>query len=225
MVEIMSFTLKQIGTTIQILPETNGDYLTLDSAAIEILKRDNSFVIEKIEIFLHGELLEVPDCLTQLRAKVGNAVIFDESLILKFNNALSNQVLEKMRQHKDAEANKSRMLEEEKQEYLSLKENSNLRVSDVIKPFCGQIIGINALDVSNIEMAKLLEVQYDHFVVEVGDILVHIPYSQIIKITNSRTGNLSVGSFGLGGNFALVIRVFDFVIYKGAVGVGLQIPI
>ena len=117
------------------------------------------------------------------------------------------------------------MLEEEKQEYLSLKENSNLRVSDVIKPFCGQIIGINALDVSNIEMAKLLEVQYDHFVVEVGDILVHIPYSQIIKITNSRTGNLSVGSFGLGGNFALVIRVFDFVIYKGAVGVGLQIPI
>ena len=97
MVEIMSFTLKQIGTTIQILPETNGDYLTLDSAAIEILKRDNSFVIEKIEIFLHGELLEVPDCLTQLRAKVGNAVIFDESLILKFNNALSNQVLEKMR--------------------------------------------------------------------------------------------------------------------------------
>ncbi len=221
----MSFTLKQIGTTIQILPETNGDYLTLDSAAIEILKRDNSFVIEKIEIFLHGELLEVPDCLTQLRAKVGNAVIFDESLILKFNNALSNQVLEKMGQHKDAEANKSRMLEEEKQEYLSLKENSNLRVSDVIKPFCGQIIGINALDVSNIEMAKLLEVQYDHFVVEVNDILVHIPYSQIIKITNSRTGNLSVGSFGLGGKFALLIKVFDFVIYKGAVGVGLQIPI
>lgn len=219
------FTLKQQGTTIQILPELNGDYLTLDDVAAEVLKRDKLYVIEKVEIFLQGELLEVPDCLAQLWAKVDNSIIFEESLIVTSNKTLSDQTLEKMRQYKDAEIRKSRLLEDESNQFLSLKVNSNLKISDVIKPFCGQIIGINALDVSKIEPAKLVEIQYDYFVVEVNDVLVHLPYSQIIKVTNSRTGNLSVGPFGLGGKFALIIKVFDFVVYKGAVGIGLQIPV
>ena len=57
MVEMSKFTLKQQGTTIQILPELNGDYLTLDDVAAEVLKRDKLYVIEKVEIFLQGELL------------------------------------------------------------------------------------------------------------------------------------------------------------------------
>ena len=222
---MMKFTLRQNGTTIQILSGTNGDYSTLDDAAAELLKRDKNYVIEKVEIFLLGELLEVPNCLLQLRAKVDNAIIFDESSIVAFNKTLSDQTLEKMRQHKDAETRKSKLFENENNVFSSLKVNSNLKISDVIKPFCGQIIGINAIDVSKIEPAKLVEIQFDHFVVEVGDVLVHLPYSQIIKVTNSKGGNLSIGTFGIGGNFALIIKVFDFVIYKGGVGIGLQIPI
>ena len=225
MVEMNKITIRQDGTTIQIFPEVNGDYLTLDDAAAEVLKRDKNYVIEKVEIFLLGELLEVPNCLVQLRAKVENAIIFSESSIVAFNKTLSDQKLEKMWQHRDSEIRKSTLLENENNLFLSLKVNSNLKISDVIKPICGQIIGINALDVSKIEPAKLIEIQYDYFAVEVGDVLVHVPYSQIIKVTSSKTGNLSIGAFGFGGNFALIIKVFHFVIYKGAVGVGLQIPI
>jgi hypothetical protein len=79
------------------------------------------------------------------------------------------------------------------------------------------------MDPAKTEAAVLKGVHEDFFIVSHGSMEVNIPYKQIIKVFTSPSEQISTGFFGFGGNFPLVIRVFDFVIYKGAVGVSIPI--
>ena len=93
----------------------------------------------------------------------------------------------------------------------------------MLSEYVSSFIGINVLDPGNTEAAKLVEVQAEYFTLQLRELEIGIPYDQIIKVVRSLHGNVSMGMFK--GEFPLVIRVFDFVIYKGAIGFGMSVPI
>lgn len=104
-----------------------------------------------------------------------------------------------------------------------LKASGKWSIKNVLEEYRGKSIGINAINPTKVEAAILEEVQDDFFIVSAEGILVNIPYTQIIKIFTSPSEQISVGVFGLSGNFPLIVRVFDFVIYKGAIGISIPI--
>lgn len=115
-------------------------------------------------------------------------------------------------------------LDEAKQQRLEdlgrLHASESLTIKAMLAGYLGQEIGINAFDPSKVQAATLAEVQGDYFAVESDGIRVTIPYTQIIKVLNAPTGDVKLSFFG--GAFPLVISVFDLVIYKGAIGVGMS---
>lgn len=102
-------------------------------------------------------------------------------------------------------------------------ENRSFSFKQLLVKYIGSFIAINALDPGVTEGAKLVDVQQDYFSVESKGLIVCVPYTQVIKIITSTDGNVSIGTFK--GKYPLVIRVFDFVIYKGAIGFGMSIPV
>lgn len=129
--------------------------------------------------------------------------------------------VEKWRQMVEPVREKRAIQEKHIEGLNELRTSASLSIKDIIGSHCGELIGINALDPSKITTAKLLEVQGDHFNVELNGLVVHIPYSQIIRISTSPYGLVSAGVFE--GQYSLVIKVFDFVIYKGALGLSMPI--
>lgn len=99
----------------------------------------------------------------------------------------------------------------------------DFQLPDLLTAFIGQKIGINLTDPAKMNGARLVRSCKDHFVVEYEGKEVYIPNSQIIRVIRSTNGLVSSGVFS--SDYPLIIKVFDFVIYKGAVGVGASIPI
>jgi hypothetical protein len=108
-------------------------------------------------------------------------------------------------------------------EVAQLIADQGLSVKGLLCLNVGKPVAINAVDASKIEGAILVDTQLDHFTVKQEGLLVSIPYAQIVKIISSSNGNVRLGAFQ--GEYSLVIKVFDFVVYKGAVGLGVSVPV
>jgi hypothetical protein len=93
------------------------------------------------------------------------------------------------------------------------RKSGTLSLRDLLGHFRGETIGVNALLPGSIESATLLDVQVDHFTVWVNGVHVHIPFSQVIRAVTSPDGKVSAGL--IAGDYPLVVKVFDYVIYKG----------
>ena len=108
-------------------------------------------------------------------------------------------------------------------ENLQLRENRDLSLKHLLADYVGQLVGINALDPGKMQCAVFIDVQADHFTVELEGLRVAVPYHQIVKILTAPAGVVKLGFFQ--GQYSMVIRTFDFVVYKGAIGVGISMPV
>jgi hypothetical protein len=150
-------------------------------------------------------------------------LIFNPTLLFSESETLKEKIEE---EKQNIEAREKQKLEDQKlkqEKFQHLRSSGTMSMRDVLEHYCGQRIGINATDPSRIDPATLVGVQGGCFVVQTSGLTVHIPYSQIIKIATSDSADISVGFFGFGGNYSLIIRVFDFGIYKGAIGVSIPL--
>lgn len=115
-------------------------------------------------------------------------------------------------------------LQQEKQSEIErLRANQSFTLKQMLTEHIGKVIGINALDPGTTEAAELVAVQADHFTVQIAGLAISIPYSQIIKIVAAPSGTVAIGTFK--GDFPVLLKVFDFAIYKGAIGVGMSVPL
>ena len=121
-----------------------------------------------------------------------------------------------MKEKEEARAQKSAELQ-------TLRSSHALTLRDYLKEYIGESIGINAIDPSKTVAAKLVDVQQEFFTVQLNGLLHSIPYGQIVKLIRAPQGNVTLGVFK--GEFSLVVRVFDFVVYKGGISFGMAIPI
>ncbi len=77
----------------------------------------------------------------------------------------------------------------------------------------GESISINLLEPTKFEYLTLRHAGIDHFIVSLNEMLHRIPYTQVLNTAeNFRSG-------------ALVVTINHLVIYKGAVGFGMSIPL
>lgn len=100
--------------------------------------------------------------------------------------------------------------------------DGSFSVKSLLTCLIGEQIGINVNDPDKVTAALLTDVHEDHFVVEIDGTLYHIPLSQIIRIARSSSGVKVSGVFS-GQIFPVIVKVFDLVIYKGGIGVGIGI--
>ena len=112
----------------------------------------------------------------------------------------------------------------EKLEKISaVRKSGKLTLSTLMSHFLGETVGINILDPGKVDSATLIEVQDDHFTIEAKALHFHVPFNQVIRVVTSPKGAVNTGLFSV--DYPLVIKVFDFVIYKGAIGVGFSMPL
>lgn len=97
-------------------------------------------------------------------------------------------------------------------------------IADLLRVHIGRPVGINARNPAQIDAAILVDVQSDFFTVQVDELEYHLPYTSVLRVIGAKEDAVSVGTI-LKSNYQLVITVFDLVIYKGFVGVGLSIPL
>lgn len=97
-------------------------------------------------------------------------------------------------------------------------------IADVLRAYLGRQVGINVRNPAEIEAAILVDVQGDFFTVQVDELVYHMPYASVLRVVAGGESAVSVGAL-LKNNYSLVITVFDLVIYKGSIGVGLSVPL
>ena len=116
-------------------------------------------------------------------------------------------------------------LEDRLRDRQAFEEQLRLRtytLAQLLASHVGQEVGINALDPEKIVAAKLADVQADYFSVLVTGLNVSIPFSQVIRVVKADQGAVKVGAI-LGAQYGLLIRVYDFVVYKGSIGVSMPL--
>lgn len=101
----------------------------------------------------------------------------------------------------------------------ALSRDGELTFRALLGTYLGVEIRINAIDPVKPDVATLSSVQADHFVIEHQGLATHIPYSQILRVSQVRT----LGSNA--GTSSLSVEIFHLVVYKGSVSVGMSIPI
>lgn len=95
---------------------------------------------------------------------------------------------------------------------------------DLLGPYLGQRIGINTTKAWELEEAELVGIQRDFFSVRCDGLYHHIPYGQVLRVVEAATGTVATGMFG-NTRYAVVVTVFDLVIPKGSVSVGMGFPL
>lgn len=98
-----------------------------------------------------------------------------------------------------------------------------LAFKTVLAPYVDCEIGMNIRDPVKVVGVKLVSVQSDHFAVSHDGLVVRLPYSQILRVSEPTEGNAV--AVGWGSSYLLLIEVFHMVVYKGAVGIGISIPL
>jgi hypothetical protein len=105
-----------------------------------------------------------------------------------------------------------------------LRQAGKLDLRSVLASHTGSAIGMNLKDPVKVSEVTLVDVQADHFAVESEGVLVRTPYAQVLRATEAVQGS-KVKPSAFGRSYDLVLEVFHMVVYKGAVGVGVSIPI
>lgn len=115
-------------------------------------------------------------------------------------------------------------VKEAKEAATRLSDAGNLDLRGLLALHAGLTVGMNANDPTKVIAVTLVSVQADHFTVEVEGRLVRTPYSQILRVTEGADGG-TVKASVFGESFDLIVEIFHMVVYKGAVGMGISIPI
>lgn len=222
----MFYNVSQSGTSIEIIQSNEGMLESLEDVRKNILDRDKLTVIENIYLIIEDKKYLIPNCLDLLKSSLSANDIFNQKNITsgidyyEYSRTLMLNAEENARK----QAIELAKIEESNIErYNSLQKSGSLSLRELISKYKGQNIAIDALKASELESAVLSDVQSDYITVDIRNLQVHIPYSQIIRVISSKNNEISIGFFK--GNYPLVIRVFDFVIYKGAIGFGISMPI
>lgn len=112
---------------------------------------------------------------------------------------------------------------ENRKKYSHRVQEAELNYKDLLSPYIGKSIGINLIDPSKFQQCVLSNANIDFFSVRHGEILTHIPYQHLLRVTQSTNGGMVKTGSILGFQAAIFIEVFHMVIYKGAVGFGISI--
>jgi hypothetical protein len=92
-------------------------------------------------------------------------------------------------------------------------------------PYVGQKIGINIEDPSKLQLCPLIAVSDEFFTVSNKGMKVHFPYRQVLRVMEGDAGSkLTTGKY-FGVEARLFIEIFHLVVYKGAIGFGMSIPL
>lgn len=97
-------------------------------------------------------------------------------------------------------------------------------IKDLLSPYVGERIGINTTKAWELDAAELVGIQRDFFSVRCDGLTHHIPYGQVLRVVEAVKGPVTTGMFG-NNRYAVVVTVFDLVIQKGSVGVGMSFPL
>ena len=97
-------------------------------------------------------------------------------------------------------------------------------IADLLSPYMSQRIGINTTKAWELEEAEIIGIQRDFFSVRCNGLNHHIPYSQVLRVVEAASGKVETGILG-NTRYSVVITVFDLVIPKGSVGVGMSFPL
>lgn len=103
-------------------------------------------------------------------------------------------------------------------------EHGSACMRDLLRPYVGHRIGINITKAWEPEPAELIGIQEEFFSVRCDNLNHHVPYRQILRVVEAVSGPVTTGTFG-NQHYSIVITVFDLVIPKGAVGVGISFPL
>jgi hypothetical protein len=100
----------------------------------------------------------------------------------------------------------------------------NAKITDLLRALIGQKVGINLTNPAEYTGAILVDVQGDFFSVKIDDLTHHVPLASVLRVISAGAADVSVGAI-LTGQFRVLIKVFDMIIYKGSVGIGIGIPL
>lgn len=97
---------------------------------------------------------------------------------------------------------------------------------DLLGKYVNQTIGVNCKEPKKYHPAKLVAVSDEFFSIFVADksITVHYPYHQIVHVIEAK-GGVSTPGFWSSKEYPVVVEVMQLIVYSGAVGVGVSIPI
>ena len=95
----------------------------------------------------------------------------------------------------------------------------------ILNRYLGRDIGINYDHHSKHKKARITSVGIDCFSVSVVSqgLNYHFPFVQILSMCEAENGNINTGMLGV--EAPLIISIYHQVVYKGAVGLGIAIPL
>lgn len=168
-----------------------------------------------------------PDALREIEAAY--AVLGNRVKRKDYDDEIAASLLEEAvaRQKKIKEAEEARLerlpahdkkLHFEKENIAQRSTNWAMTYRDLIFPYIGQSIGINTIEPTKFNTARLVDTQQDFFTVSHASGLMHIPYTQILKAITAEGGMSMKSGVFFGVDAKLFIEVFHLVVYKGAVG-------
>lgn len=219
----MKFNLRLTGKRIEIFESVDGVYPSLETLCEEIIYREKNLVIEHVYFVTDDFHCEMEDFFSKLKAGTPLKELFNKDSLLEATESqrkISNQAKLEAEIVKAEEQEKKQMQENI---YAAKQQNSELTLKDILKEHIGKTIGINLANPSETIGAILVDTQADFFTVNYQQLNFNIPYTQIIRLIDSHQDKVITDGFG--SRFAIVVKIFDFVVYKGAVGIGVPIEI
>jgi hypothetical protein len=94
-------------------------------------------------------------------------------------------------------------------------------LSELLEPFVGRTIGINASNAEMVEPAELIRVRAEYFSVAISGLVANYPYQSVQAVLEAPGGSVRIG----GKTYPLVIRLDPLPGGKSGWGVGLLMPL